>query len=186
MADPIDIYSQIQGLVQLDIQNAIKGYTQQSKYGVEQIPAHQHTGTDSLQVSYKNILDINYLNTLLNSLNTFGSKVTIFYDTVATGGMGSPEDKVYNVGFTVNQIMAISWVEAGTGPNWGFNQIVSGQDITLWGANVYSGYVIYIDNGGGSTATATWKSNVLGTGFKLTWQHTGAGCTVKTIFICIG
>ena len=53
--DPLDQYSKIQYLVQLEINNAIKAYADQARFSVTPIPAHQHTGVDSSQIDFADL-----------------------------------------------------------------------------------------------------------------------------------
>ena len=53
--EPIEIFSKIQGLIQNQVDTAIKAYADQSKFGVFNIPAHEHTGVDSATISFRNI-----------------------------------------------------------------------------------------------------------------------------------
>lgn len=56
--DPLEIYSKIQSLVLLDIDNKIQKYADQAKFNVPQIPAHGHTGVDSTRIRYEDLLGI--------------------------------------------------------------------------------------------------------------------------------
>lgn len=53
--EPIDIYSKIQPLIQKEISNSILKHTEESRFTVENIPAHSHTGTDSNRVDFSDV-----------------------------------------------------------------------------------------------------------------------------------
>lgn len=50
-------YDKIQPRVKNDINDAIKKYASDSKFNVAQIPAHTHTGVDSNQVNFSDLVD---------------------------------------------------------------------------------------------------------------------------------
>lgn len=53
--EPLDQYSNIQPLVQLEINNAINDMADKSKYSVVDIPAHVHTGIDSNKIEFDDL-----------------------------------------------------------------------------------------------------------------------------------
>lgn len=54
--EPLDQYSNIQPLVQKEIDDKINAYADQAKFNVAQIPAHAHTGVDSTRIDYLDII----------------------------------------------------------------------------------------------------------------------------------
>jgi len=55
MTEPLDAYTNIQPLVQNEINQAMDAFSRLKEYSVADVPAHTHTGTDSNRVSYNNL-----------------------------------------------------------------------------------------------------------------------------------
>lgn len=53
--DFLDFYNKIQPLIQNEIKNAIDKYDSKNQYTFSLIPAHGHTGTDSLKIDPANL-----------------------------------------------------------------------------------------------------------------------------------
>lgn len=54
----MDIYAQIQMLVQKDIDDKIQAYADKMKFSIAQVPAHSHTGVDSGRIEFSDILGV--------------------------------------------------------------------------------------------------------------------------------
>ena len=71
--EPIEIFSKIQGLIQNQVDTAIKAYADQSKFGVFNIPAHEHTGVDSAKINFENIEGVPLMTAVPTDLPTNGT-----------------------------------------------------------------------------------------------------------------
>lgn len=58
MQEPLDIYSKIQFLVKKEINDSIQAFSDKAKFSVSQIPAHSHTGVDSQQIDFSDLLGL--------------------------------------------------------------------------------------------------------------------------------
>ena len=54
--DELEIYSQIQPHVQLEIKNALKKYADNNQYTLSDIPVHVHGGTDAPRIDPRDLL----------------------------------------------------------------------------------------------------------------------------------
>lgn len=67
--EPLDIYAGIQPLIKKEINDSIKEHKEDSKFKVEDIPAHTHNGVDSNQIDFSDLAS----NSLYIPFNLFGT-----------------------------------------------------------------------------------------------------------------
>lgn len=53
--EPLDQFAKFQPMIQLEIDNKLKAFSNSSQYDVAEVPSHVHNGTDSAAVDFSNI-----------------------------------------------------------------------------------------------------------------------------------
>lgn len=183
MDNPIDVYSNIQMLVKNEIDNAIKEYASNSKYGVFPVVAHQHTGVDSSKISYNDLLN-------KPTISTYTPK---FYSGsgARTTGDGTGNQSITGIGFkplfikiTANASGGNSSISFGSSDGIIYSVLEHYYNATpVWTYSVTNANVIYTRNTGGNFAKATVNSFDTD-GFTLNWNTMGVNCAF--VYECYG
>lgn len=134
--DQLDIYSQIQGLVKLEIDNRIKGFLDKQQFSVANIQQHLHNGTDIARIDYSDLENkqLWLFPSLPGAQSQTAGNYGVFFIAQSPCYVKAVQE-VHSVAGTVDSYVIVEKLLYGQGPGGG-NSIMASNISTVTAQNV--------------------------------------------------